>query len=171
MMEPTEPVEPAKSNEFARVFGTHGNDEAARLENLKAEVQSARQVLRAELAAVRPILGDIFRQWPGAVIAGVQYGAPPTDPQAAPSAPPSPEAIEARARELLAEAERTLGVQIADRVKALDYYRARARAELQPAGTPVIGDNRHQRPSVAAAIPRSQQTWHRSAVPRSARAL
>jgi hypothetical protein len=105
-------------------------DEAARLETLRAEVQTARQVLRAELASVQPILADIFREWPGAIIAGLQYGGPAAEPNAPPSEPPLPEAIETRARELLAEAERILGVCIADPVKALDYYRARARAEL-----------------------------------------
>ena len=106
--------------------------EIARLEALKAEVQTAQQVLRAELAAIAPILGDIFKAWPGAQVVGVVDG--PLPPEGghvvAPPKEPPPEAVEARAQELLEEAERTLGVQMTDRSKALDYYRSRARAEL-----------------------------------------
>jgi hypothetical protein len=43
------------------------------------------------------------------------------------SPPSSPEAIEDRARELLAQTERILGVSITDQAKALEYYRACAR--------------------------------------------
>ena len=53
-----------------------------------------------------------------------ETGAP--DPE-----PPPPEAVERRAHELLAKTESKIGVEITDRVKALDYYRARAIAELR----------------------------------------
>jgi hypothetical protein len=107
------------------------SDEIARLEALRAEVHTARQVFHVELAAVAPILGDIFKEWPGAQITGVVDGPPPPEETGAPRPePPPPEAVERLARELLAKAEQTLGVTISDRVKALDYYRARAVAEL-----------------------------------------
>jgi hypothetical protein len=106
-------------------------NDAARFEALKAEVETARAVFHAELAAVAPILGDIFREWPGAVITGVVDRPPPAEAaKPAPPEPPSPEAVEVRAHELLAKAEQILGVQITDRAKALDYYRARSTAEL-----------------------------------------
>jgi hypothetical protein len=106
-------------------------NELARLEALRAEVQAARQVFHAELAAVAPILGDIFKEWPGATITGVVDGPPPPEGRTiVRSEPPPPEAVERRAHELLEQAELTLGVQVTDRVRALDYYRCRARAEL-----------------------------------------
>jgi hypothetical protein len=106
-------------------------NDADRLEVLKVEVETARAVFHAELAASSPILGSIFKEWPGAVITGVVDGPPPAEAaKPALPEPPSPEAVEALAHELLTQAERTLGVQITDRAKALNYYRARATAEL-----------------------------------------
>jgi hypothetical protein len=109
-----------------------GREEAIRLEALRDEVRAARQVFHAELAALAPILGDIFKEWPGAEITGVVDGPPPSEETGAPRPePPPPEAVERRAHELLAKAESTIGVEIIDRMKALDYYRARAVAELR----------------------------------------
>jgi hypothetical protein len=103
----------------------------ARLEALKAEIRAARQVLHAEIGAVSPILGEIFRTWPEAVIVGTADGPPSVEQRTiVPEKPPSPQAVERRARELLARAEQTLGITISDRSKALDYYRCRATAEL-----------------------------------------
>jgi hypothetical protein len=103
----------------------------ARLEALKAEIRAARQVLHAEIGAVSPILGEIFGTWPEAVIVGTADGPPPAEQRTIePEKPPSPEAVKRRARELLARAEQTLGVTIADQARALDYYRCRATTDL-----------------------------------------
>ncbi len=51
----------------------------ARLEALKAEIRAARQVLHAEIGAVSPILGEIFRTWPEAVIVGTADAPPPVE--------------------------------------------------------------------------------------------
>jgi hypothetical protein len=110
----------------------HQPGEFARLEALEAEVKAARQVFHAELAAVAPILGEIFKEWSDAQITGVVDGPPLSEETGAPRPePPPPEAVERRAHELLTKAESTIGVEITDRVKALDYYRARAIAELR----------------------------------------
>jgi hypothetical protein len=101
---------------------------AACLEALKAEVISARQVFHAELAIMRPILGDIFREWPDARITSVVDRPAPQEDAIVRSEPPSPKAVEALAHELLERAEHAIGVGITDRVKVLNYFRARAAA-------------------------------------------
>ncbi len=116
----------------------------ARLEALKAEIWAARQVLHAEIGAVSPILGEIFGNWPEAVIVGTADGPPPVEQRTiVPEKPPSPEAVERRGRELLEEVEHvgldansvmSRAVKFADRAQALDYYRARAKAELSVTG-------------------------------------